>query len=191
MPEIICFKTYHEFRKEGLLNAEKIIKAGWDKLVETLDRGSYVRLDFKTADKLLEVMKNLKENYNGDLNKLHNIAINSIDLEKKLKGLGKGIGDVTVNIFLRELRGIWKKANPLPQELVILTARNLGLTKLPGKTQIERARILLELQEFWRTNEIKGKSFADFEAALLRLGKDFCRKNKCAKCELAKHCVKK
>lgn len=38
--------------------------------------------------------------YNGDLNKLNLEAKDSADLEEKLK-LGKGIGEVTVAIFLK------------------------------------------------------------------------------------------
>jgi hypothetical protein len=39
------------------------VKTGWDGLVSTLDAGGYVRYDFKTATKLLEVMKNLIDQY--------------------------------------------------------------------------------------------------------------------------------
>jgi len=31
------------------LDPEKILEAGWDKLVEVLDRGHYVRYDFSTT----------------------------------------------------------------------------------------------------------------------------------------------
>jgi len=49
-------------------------------------------------------MGNLIANYEGNLSLLHDQASSSSDLEKRLKELGKGIGDVTVSIFLRELR---------------------------------------------------------------------------------------
>jgi hypothetical protein len=57
-------------------------------------------------------MKDLQEQYAGDLNNLHEKAQDGKDLESRLKQLGKGIGDVTVNIFLRELRTVWVKARP-------------------------------------------------------------------------------
>lgn len=47
--EIIVIKTYKEFEKEGILSPADILNAGWDDLVEILDRGGYVRYDFKTA----------------------------------------------------------------------------------------------------------------------------------------------
>ena len=164
-------KTYKCFEKHGVLTPDKILKAGWDDLVEILDEGSYTRYDYKTADKLLKVMKNLTTKYDGSLGLLHEKALNSLDLEKRLRGLGRGIGDVTVSIFLRELRGIWRKADPKPTPLVVLGAKNMGIIKIetPEKT-------LETLKEFWKRNEIKGGSFVNFETALLRLGKDLRRK---------------
>ena len=55
----VAKRTYFEFEKEKILSPEEILKAGWDKLVEILDRGHYVRYDFSTATKLLEISKEL------------------------------------------------------------------------------------------------------------------------------------
>jgi endonuclease III len=183
--ETIVVNTYKQFEKEGVLSAQRILDTGWDGLVRILDNGGYVRYDFKTATKLLEIMGALKELYQGDLNKLHLEAKDSSDLENRLKNLGKGIGDVTVNIFLRELRGIWQKADPLPSDLVILSARNLGLISYKLKSKKD---ILNELRSVYQRNKVKGKDFVDFEAALLRLGKDFCRKGKCVICVVKDFC---
>jgi len=102
----IAKRTYFEFEKAGILSPEKILKAGWDKLVEILDRGHYVRYDFSTATKLLEICKELKEKY-GTLINLLNQAKDQKDLERKLLEF-KGIGPVTVRIFLRDLKLIKK-----------------------------------------------------------------------------------
>jgi len=59
----VAKRTYFEFEKEELLAPQKILEAGWDKIVEVLDRGHYVRYDFSTATKLLEILKELKEGY--------------------------------------------------------------------------------------------------------------------------------
>jgi hypothetical protein len=97
------------------LTPESIVKTGWQGLVDILDEGGYTRYDFKPSTKLLEVIGNLIVNYEGNLSLLHDQASSSSDLEKRLKELGKGIGDVTVSIFLREPRGLWEKLmqNPL------------------------------------------------------------------------------
>jgi endonuclease III len=171
--EQIAKKTYYEFEAEQLTTPYSIYHRGWDGLVEVLDRGGYVRYDFKTADKLLEVTGNLLESYNGDLELLHNNAADSKDLEERLKGLGKGIGDVTISIFLREMRNIWEKADTKPQSLTLLAAKNLGIDDL------------------WTAyKEIEGIEFANFEIALLRLGKDFCKKDKCSQCLVINICKK-
>ena len=146
-----------------------------------LDDGGYARYDFSPATKLLEITKDLMKYYSGDLNKLHEMADDEDDMEDLLKELGKGIGDVTVNIFLRELRYVWKMANPIPSELVILAARNLGFI-----SQTEEP--LRALKKIWLAHTIKGKDFSDFEAVLLRLGKDFCKKRKCDTCPLGTEC---
>jgi len=100
-------KTYFEFEKAGILTPEKILKAGWDKLVEILDRGHYVRYDFSTATKLLDICKELKEKY-GSLTNLLKQTKNKKELAKKLQEF-KGIGPVTVRIFFRDLKPIFKK----------------------------------------------------------------------------------
>jgi len=182
--ETSVIKTYKCFQKYNVSTPKKILETGWDGLVKILDEGSYTRYDFKTADKLLDVTRNLMEKYNGSLNLLHEKASNAHDLEKRLKDLGKGIGDVTVSIFLRELRDIWKKAKPNPTGLVILAAKNLGIIK---EEALEN--VLKQLEEFWAENKVAGKSFINFETALLRLGKNFCRRRKCAVCLIKNDCV--
>lgn len=181
--ETIVVKTYKTFERERVLSPERILKIGWEGLVKILDAGGYVRYDFKTADKLLEVMESLMDNYEGDLQDLHDRAEDSRDLERRLQGLGKGIGGVTTNIFLRELRGLWPKANPLPSELVIKAAKNLGQV-----SRDEPEAALEELKAVWEENRPEKGDFADFEAALVRLGKDYCRKRRCPLCPLREDC---
>jgi len=182
--EKAVIKTYKCFEKYNVLTPKRILETGWDGLVKTLDEGSYTRYDFKTADKLLEVMQNLTQGYGGSFTLLYNEAINEQDLEKRVKDLGKGIGDVTVSVFLRELRDIWKKADPKPTSLVILAAKNLGIVRKEASENV-----LKQLEDFWSKNKIAGKSFINLETALLRLGKDFCRKEKCTVCPLKDECL--
>ncbi len=182
--ETSVIKTYKCFQKYDVLTPTRILEAGWDELVRILDEGSYTRYDFKTADKFLEVMQNLTADYGGSLNLLHSKASGTKDLEKRLKNLGKGIGDVTVSIFLRELREIWQKAKPDPTSLVVIAAKNLGIVR---KETSESD--LKQLEGFWAKNNVAGKSFINFETALLRLGKDFCRKRKCVVCSVKSDCL--
>ncbi len=179
----IAAQTYKEFERREVLLPEQVLAAGWDGLVEILDAGGYVRYDFSTATKLLSIMQDLQDRYAGDLNNLHEQAQDEKDLESRLKHLGKGIGDVTVNIFLRELRTIWKKARPALSLPSLLAARHLGLIPPQGDP-------LAELEQLWSVHQLHGMDFCDFEAALVRLGKDFCKKARHDICPLREICEK-
>jgi len=179
--ETIAKKTYKEFEKEGLITSKRILDAGWNELVRVLDNGGYVRYDFSTATALLAIMKQLEVEY-GSLENLYKQAKNQKDLEEKLEEFPR-VGPVTVNIFLRELRDVWK-VDPLPSKFTIIAARKLKLIK---SSNPEKA--LKELKEICSKSRAKEKTFANFETALLRLGKDYCNKNKCKICSLAKLCT--
>jgi endonuclease III len=181
--ESSAIRTYKCFERYGILAPSRIIETGWDGLVRVLDEGGYTRYDFKTADKLLEVMNNLVAKYGGSLSRLHEGVKDPRDLEAEIMALGRGIGRVTVNIFLRELRGVWEKAKPDPQEFVVLAAGNLGIIR----DDVE-GDALQQLEEFWAKNRVPDKSFMNFESALLRLGRDFCRKRRCLQCMVRSYC---
>ncbi len=161
--EVIAKNTYKALVRHNFLTPKAIQKAGWDTLVtEVMGEGGYVRYDGKTSTKLLDVTSKLIKGYSGDLNRLHKLSTDSTDLEAKLQEF-KGIGPTTTNIFLRELRGIWKKANPELSPFVLLAAKKL---------KIDNPR------KYWEKHKVKGYSFTNFEAALLRLGKDWFHKGK-------------
>jgi endonuclease III len=155
-------KTYRYFEQEELTSSDAIVHAGWDRLVKVLDSGGYTRYDFSTATKLLEIAKTLKEKY-GSLENLHSESSSPSDLENRLKEF-KGIGPVGVNIFLRELRGIWKKAKPNPFPLAVLTAQRIGL-------DLEEVEL--------------------YESQLVRLNLEYCKKHRSSECPLGNSCADK
>jgi len=146
--EGIAKTTWHEFMQAGLDTPQKIHDAGWDRLVEVLDSGNYDRYDYSTASRLLEVTGSLLDEYGGSLQKLHQEAADEADLEHRLQKL-KGVGEVTANIFLREMRKIWKKADPEPLDRVRKKA----------------AQFDIDLDSMNR----KTKTFMRTEAALVRM----------------------
>lgn len=157
----IAKKTYKEFEREEIVTPESIIEAGWDKLVEVLDSGGYVRYDLSTASKLLEIVSSLKENY-GSLENLYAQAKDNKDLEGKLLEF-KGVGPTTVNIFLRELKGIWGKARPSLSPIAKEVAAKLGLSE----GELEQSTV---------------------ESALVRIGLEFCKNKKCLDCPVRGEC---
>jgi endonuclease III len=124
----IAKRTYRQFEAEGLTTPEKILEAGWDRLVQVLDSGGYTRYDFSTARNLLKIVEDLKEKY-GDLENLHRESSSPNDLERRLQEF-KGVGPVGANIFLRELGGIWEKAKPKPSRMAMKVAQRIALKKV-------------------------------------------------------------
>lgn len=165
--ETIAKHTWQVFNKHAVMSPEKIVSTGWDGLVALLDEGGYARYDFKTATKLLSVNQTLLNNYAGNLNQLHAAAADAHDLEQRVRALGKGVGNVTTHIFLREMRGLWCKAMPPLSPLALRAAKALGyLTKdIDSQTQA-----LNLLQRLWVENNQTNKQFSHFESALVRYG---------------------
>lgn len=97
----VAKKTYFEFESAKILSLEKILNTRWNKLVKLLDKGHYVRYDYSTATKLLEVCRELREKY-GSMKNLIKSSRSRLDLKRKLLEF-KGIGEVTARIFLRDL----------------------------------------------------------------------------------------
>lgn len=160
--ESTAMKTYKVFEKYGYTTPQKILEAGWDELVRCLDEGGYTRYDFKTADKLLEVCKNLtKEGLDG----IYEKAADGKALKESLKSLGKGIGDGTISIFLREM-DMWEKAQHKISKYAEMAAKNLGLREDEAIKNVE------------------------MEIALMKLGRDYCRREKCNVCPLNHRCAK-
>ena len=178
----IAIRTFREFQSCGVVTPERILDTGWDGLVAILDTGGYVRYDFSTATRLLAITEDLVRLYGGNLCALHERARNSAELERFLKDLGTGIGGVTVNIFLRELRTVWPKARPALSPLAILAAGHTGLVS-------QRDDALVAIENLWAEHPVSGMDFCDFEAALIRLGKDYCRKGRHATCQFREICT--
>jgi len=119
-------------------------------------------------------MEALQAHYQGSLEHLHQAAADHEDLERRLMELAPGIGPATVNIFLRELRGVWSKAEPMLSLLAQAAAEHSGL--LPRGLDPREA--LEELARRWQARPAAGYDFADLEAALVRLGLELRRSSK-------------
>lgn len=183
----LASRTYRVFAENGVLTPEAILARGWDGLVALLDEGGYTRYDFKTATKLLRVMEALKEGYQGDLERLAAASQSYQDLATRLCALAPGIGRTTVNIFLRELRGIWPQAEPPLSPLAQLAAEHLKL--IPP--DLDPFAALAALAARWQAEPVAGHDFADLEAALVRLGRDYCRKPTRRGCPMSQFCGRK
>lgn len=147
--ETLAKRTYRTFEKYDLIQPQKIIDAGFHFLIVPIMReGGYVRYDGRKSNQILMVCEKLLSDYSGSLNRLHDEAKDSRDLEERLAEF-YGVGAVTINIFLRELRPFWEKANPEPMPIVF---------KLAKKYKID-------IKKFVR----KSITFTRLEAGLIRM----------------------
>jgi len=101
----IAERAYTRLVSAGLRNPDAVLGAGWDKLVELLDEAHYVRYDFSTATKLLEVCQELKQHY-GNTSKLIAQTKCGSELSARLQEF-KYIGPISARIFTREVAPIW------------------------------------------------------------------------------------
>jgi endonuclease III len=149
--ETIAKNTYKTFEKYNLIELKRILNAGRNFLINPIMReGGYVRYDEKTSTQVLKNCETLFKEYRGSLIELHKEAKNTQDLENRLIKF-YGIGAITANIFLRELRPFWEKANPEPLARV---------REIAQKYQID-------LDKYNR----KSMGFIRIEAGLIRLRK--------------------
>lgn len=145
--------TYRTLEKHGLTSAKAIADIDRDRLVYLLDEGGYARYDESTADRLLAIFGKLQQEYAGKLSRLYAQAEDSGDLEERLHALGKGIGPVTVSVFLRDMQAVWPKADPEPTPREKETAQALGvgdIRKYAKEHQIDRVRLETALHRYSR-----------------------------------------
>lgn len=147
--ETIAAHTYAVFRRHRLLRPRRILDAGLSYLINPIMRqGGYVRYDGRKSTQILRNCEKLMQDYRGSLAQLHAESKDPGDLEDRLQDFF-GVGPVTANIFLRELRPYWHKADPDPLPVVRERASQFGI----------------DLAAFGR----KTLTFARIEAGLIRL----------------------
>jgi hypothetical protein len=166
--ESVAGRTYEAFVEHGLTTPERIAAADFGELLQIMGEGGYVRYDGIASRKIQQAAAKLIEQYAGDLNRLHAAAHDAPDLEARIQDFW-GVGPTTCGIFLRELRGVWPRANPPLGSFARLAADHLGID---------------DPMAYWAKHIVDGYDFRHFEAALTRLGKNFCRRGRCQKAPL-------
>ena len=164
----IARRTYKEYEAAGLATPQKIAASNRETLIKLHGQGGYARYDGITASYIMDVSRELLESYDGNIEQLDEISRSSRDLEQRLQEF-RGVGPVTTKIFLRELRGVWRNADPEPTSVETLAAKRLGILESDQNA-------LKKLKEFWHDNRVEGHDFRNFEAALVRLGLELRRK---------------
>ena len=115
----------------GLTTVDKMAAATWEERVRILNENGYARYDERTSRMLGETSAFLQETYGGDLRKLREAAGGDLaDLRRRLKAC-KGLGDVGVDIFFREVQVAWDELFPFAGDRALNAAKELGLPDDP------------------------------------------------------------
>lgn len=117
----------------GWTTAEKMHASTWQERVDVLGERNYTRYDESTSGYLGHNAELLLERYDGDLRKLREAAgKDPREMRKRLKEF-KGIGDVGVDIFFREVQIVWEELYPFADDRTLESAGELGLPEDPKK----------------------------------------------------------
>jgi len=113
----------------GWRTAQAMAESTWEERTEVLNRAGYARYDESTSRMLGESAQMLLEQYKGDLRILRETAGAEPQAERKRLKAFKGLGDVGVDIFFREVQTIWDELYPFLDERALDAADQLGLPR--------------------------------------------------------------
>ena len=152
--------TFRVLDGAGLARIEQARHLPWEELVSLLDRGGYVRYDFRTATRLQALSTFVHEEYGGRVGALGSRYPRYEELRDALDAL-PGWGPVTVGLFLRELRGVWPGAQAPLDQRAGRAATHLGLlAAVHDEDALERIRRLARAAHL---------DVRDLESGLVRL----------------------
>jgi hypothetical protein len=156
----IAMRAYRALAGAGLRTIADVRGASWDKLVALLDAAGYVRYDFRTASRLQELERIVRERHGGRISAIGAACASEAAAEAAVDAL-PGWGQVTTRLFLRELRGVWPAARPPSDPRARWAAAHLG-----WRGDESEAGALEWLESLARE---AGVDVRDLEAALVRL----------------------
>jgi hypothetical protein len=153
-------RTFGVLEDAGLVRIGQARHVPFGDLVELLDRGGYTRYDFLTANRLSELSEVVDERYEGQVAAIGRRFRSYRTLREGLDAL-PGWGPVTVDVFLRELRGVWTGARPPLNARADRSACHLGLLGPSSEGE--------QLQNLRRLAGRAHVDARDLESALVRL----------------------
>lgn len=119
--------------REGWRTPQRMAEATWEQRTRVLNRSGYARYDEKTSRMLAATSELVLTSYKGDLRRLREAADHDPPAERKLLREAKGIGDVGVDIFFREVQVAWPELYPFVDRKALSSAAKLGLPTDPQK----------------------------------------------------------
>lgn len=138
---------------------QKMKNSTWEERVKGLNEAHYTRYQERTSTFLGDTAEKVVNEFNGDIRKIREKAGKDPKKERKLLKEFKGIGDVGVDVFFREVQTSWKELYPFADKKALKAAKKIGLP-----SDAEKLAML-----------VKEKDFPRLLAALVRadLNKDY------------------
>jgi endonuclease III len=115
--------------KRGWRTPRKLAQSTWEQRVKALNEAGYARYQERTATMLGDLTEHLLNRYNGDLRRLRDEAGRDPKAERRLLKEFKGVGDVGVDIFFREVQVAWDELFPFADRRALDAAGRLKLPK--------------------------------------------------------------
>ena len=157
--------------KKGWTTPTKMLNTTWSQRVKVLNEAHYTRYQEKTATFLEDIAQRLQDKYKGDLNNLREKAGKKPKKIRELLKEFKGVGDVGVDIFFREIQTTWEELYPYVDDKAEKGAEKLGLPKSAKKLaekvkkkdfpRLLSAIVRADLNRDYDLQKRKGKEFAN------------------------------
>jgi hypothetical protein len=160
--ESIAHKTFAALQDEGVIRVAQIRRVPWERFVSLLEKGGCGEHDVVLARLLEELSDVIGESYEGEVAELGRHFVTYPTLRAALCEL-PAWGDPNIDVFLRELRGVWVGATPPIDQQAERAARRLGLLR-PGKRTVCTLDALADAYQV---------DLRDLEVALVRLASNF------------------
>lgn len=125
--ERIAVRAAVALAKNGWVTPEKMVAASWEDRTRTLNESGYARYDERTSRMLGDTAQLVLDRYGGDMRQLREESNRRPEQERKRLKEFKGLGDVGVDIFFREIQNVWSELFPFADGRALKAARRLGL----------------------------------------------------------------
>ena len=156
----VAERAFAVLNEAGLIRVSQARHVSSEDLIELLDAGGYARYDFRTTSRLQALSEIIDERYDGQAAVIGRRYPAYPALRSALIAL-PGWGPVTVQLFLRELRGVWPGAQPPLDPRAAFGARHLGFLRTEQAPDA--------LAQIARLAAAAGLDTRDLESGLVRL----------------------
>ncbi len=123
----IATEAFKNLKRRRWRSARSLAGTTWKQRVDALNEAGYTRYQERTSTMLGDLSEHMLERWGGDLRKLREEADRDPSRERELLKEAKGLGDVGVDIFFREVQASWDELVPFADRRALDAAQRLNL----------------------------------------------------------------